>query len=191
MKTIAILTRIIPTLSGVCGSGIFNVVVGNEAVRVREEIRKAANDDLISADLLLASLAALGSARRFEEQQKAVHDTVDAADALLGAIRDGSVMTIDRVPNTVGDLLTRLRADVASIQDVFRPSQTIIGRIRRDAAELSMLVDAGVHEGVRDADQAAAAATIYDHADRLRDDAPAQRGLREDAIRRGLDRIAA
>ena len=191
MKTIAILTRLIPTLGGVCGSGVYNVVVGAEAARVHEDVRKAANDDLISASDLLDALSALNAARDFEAQQKAVHQTVDAADALLGAIRDGSVMTVDRVPNTIGDLVARLRIDVASIQDVFRPAATVVDRIRRDAAELSILVEAEVLDGTRHAHEASIAASVYDHADRLRDGGPAERDRREEAIRRGLDRIAA
>lgn len=167
MKTTAILTSLIPTLNAVRGGGAFNVVISRQAAEMAERVRVAANDDRIVAEGLLAALKVLDGAGDFETQQAAMTGVVEKADALLGAIHHGNVEKADRVIPAARDLISRIAADVASIQDVFRPDPAVLRRLRADASELTVLVDAEIREGVRPGDHATIAAKIFDDADRL------------------------
>lgn len=186
MKTTTILTRIIPTLSGVKESKTFNAVIAGRAAPLAEELRQAANDDLIDAETLIGALQRLASAAETASQQTAMAEAYLLADMLLGAISEGRAVRIDRVRNTSGDLVRRITRDVASIVDVYQPSRQVLARIRQDAAELTTLVDADIREGVRPAEHAIVAEKIFDAADRL---AGASYGDRDAATRSIADDI--
>lgn len=167
MKTTELLTTMIPTLNAVRGAGAFNVVVARLTGDLVERIRVAANDDRIVAADLLQALDGLDKAKTFEEQQSAMATAVTVADALLGAIASGTVQVADRVAPAARDLIARIAVDVAGLEDVFRPDPVVLHRIRTDASELSVLVDAEIREGLRPADHAYNAAQLFDNADRL------------------------
>lgn len=167
MKTIAILTRIIPTLNAVRGGGAFNVVIAGQAAPIAEELRVAANDDRLGVGAILAALANLGKAQAFEDQQAAMAEVLFFADNLLGEIAAGTAQRVDRVALTSSDLIKRIAADVAAIRDVFAPSPDVLRRLRADASEMASLVDAEIIEGIRPGEHANYAAIVFDQADRL------------------------
>lgn len=167
MKTTTILTHIIPTLSAVKESKTFNVVIAGRAAPLAEELRIAANDDLIDATTLIGALQRLSAAAETAAQQTAMAEAHMLADMLLGAIVEGRAARLDRARNTADDLVRRITRDVASIIDVYQPSRQVLSRIRQDAAELTTLVDADIREGARPDEHAVIAEKIFDAADRL------------------------
>lgn len=169
MKTTAVLTRLLPTINAVRGSGAYNVVIASQAPIIAEDLRKAANDDRIVASDILAALSELASAGQFEQQQAAMQRISHLADKLLGDIAAGSAKTADVVPSTVGDIVARIAATATSLLDVFAPDAEAMRSLRADASELSAIVDAEVLERSRDDDDAVTAARIYDIADRIAD----------------------
>lgn len=191
MKTIGILKNMIPTLSAVRGSGHFNPVIGDCAGDLAEQVRKAANDDLIAVAPLFDALSDLKSAQQFEEQQAALVLSIEIADLILGQIADGSVMRLNRPIRTVADLIEAIRKDVASIQDVFRPARATLERIRDNAAELCTIVDAEVLAGSRGEEHAMLSARIFDAADRMLDADHATRERDGIVITHEIARIAA
>lgn len=191
MKTIGILKNMIPTLSAVRGSGHFNPIIGDCAGDLAEQVRKAANDDLLAVSPLLDALNDLKIAQEFEEQQTALVLSVVLADMILGQIADGSVPRLDRPISTVFDLVEAIRKDVASIQDVFRPAPAILGRIRTNAAELCTIIDAEVLAGERNEEHAMLSARIFDAADRMVDADHATREHDGVTITREITQIAA
>lgn len=191
MKTTSVLARLIPSVAAVRGSGAFNVVIASQAPRYAEELRVAANDDLIAVDGVRVALAALAAATEFEPQQQAMADVVDQADTLLGAIVKGDAPKIDRAKPTVLDLARRIDRDVLSVQDVYRPDQAVLRRIRADAAEMSALVDAEIGEGTRDEAHGQIAAFVYDAADRMQELDHATRDEAGTVIARRIGALAA
>lgn len=191
MKTVAVLTRLLPTINAVRGSGAFNVVIATQAPKVAEDLRKAANDDRIVVTPLLGALDSLANAKMFEDQQTSMQLVGHLADQLLGDIAAGNVEHAQVVASSVDDITQRISTAVAAMRDVFQPDHQELRKIRADASELSALVDAEVGEGTRDAAQAVLAAQIYDAADRLVDDSYAERQRSLQAISGYAGRIAA
>lgn len=191
MKTIGILKSMIPSLNAVRGAGNFNPVIGGFVGDLTEQVRKAANDDLIVVAPLIGALKDLESAKEFEEQQKALVLSVEFADTLLSQIADGSIPRLDRPISTVADLVEAIRKDVTSIQDVFRPASATLDRIRTNAAELCTIVDAEVAAGERDEEHAMLSARIFDAADRMPDADHATRERDGSTITREITKIAA
>ncbi len=191
MKTIGILKNMIPSLSAVRGAGNFNPVIGGFVGDLTEQVRKAANDDLIVVAPLIDALNDLESAQEFEEQQTALVLSVVLADMLLSQIADGSIPRLDRPISTVADLIEAVRKDVASIQDVFRPAPAVLDRIRTNAAELCTVIDAEVLAGERSEEHAMLSARIFDAADRMLEADYATRERDGIAITREINQIAA
>lgn len=169
MKTSTVLTRLIPTIAAVRGSGAFNVVIANQAPSIAEDLRKAANDDRIVVDPLLTVLGRLASAGEFEPQQQAMAEVARLADSLLGDIAGGTVVHAAVVHSNIRDLLKRIRTNATSLIDVFRANPATLAAIRADAAEATSLVDAEIREGLRDEEHALIAARLYDAAERVAD----------------------
>lgn len=191
MKTTAVLTRIIPTLNAVRGSGAFNVVIAGLAAPITEELRVAANDDLLSATALLGALAKLAAAKEFETQQAAMAEVILFADRLLGEIVAGTAPRADRISLTARDLVKRIAADVDSIRDVYAPSAEVLSRIRRDASEMASLIDAEIIERARPEDHATYAAIVFDQADRLFDSGHSGREKAGEVITKNIQLLAA
>jgi len=179
MKTIAVLTRLLPTINAVRGSGAFNVVIASHAPALAEDLRRAANEDHLVVTPLLGALEDLGRAKEFEPQQTSMALVAQLADALLGDIAAGTAERASVIASNVEDITRRITRTAESMRDIFKADPAALRDIRADAAELSSLVDAEVREGTRDADHAVLAAQIYDVADRMPDEAYAarQRGL--------------
>lgn len=191
MKTTAILTRIIPTISGVRDGGAFNIVIAGLAAPLAEDLRQAANDDRIDVAELLDAIQDLGKATEFEGQQQAMNDIISAADTLLGHIAAGVAPRAESIAYTVGDLIKRIETDVLSIRDVFKPGKDVLRRIRADASELSSLIDAEIISKARPSDHAGHAAMIFDNADRLEEVDHGGREQAGDAIIRKIALLAA
>lgn len=191
MKTIAVLTRLLPTINNVRGSGAFNVVIASAAATIAEDLRKATNADRIVATPLLGALDGLAKAREFEAQQSSMALVAELADKMLGDIASGDVERAAVVPLNVVDITQRIGRAARSLQDVFKVEASALREIRADASELTSLVDAEIREGARDPEHAVIAAQIYDIADRIPDEgyADRQRGLA--AIAGYTDRLAA
>lgn len=175
MKINAVLTRILPTLNAVRGSGVFNVAIGRQAPITAEQLRVAANDDRIVVEDLLASLGRLQAAPAFELQQQAIIEITDRCQALLAEIAAGTAPRAQRVRLTARDLVLRISRAATAIQDVFRPDPAVLRGLRTDAAELNALVDAEIAEGARNEKHAQHAARLYDAADALESDDYAER----------------
>lgn len=191
MNTTALLTSIIPTINAVRGGGAFNVVIARQASGLAERVRLAANDDRIVVSPLLDALAQLDAATAFETQQAAMNAVVTEADALLGQIMGGNAVVADRIAPAARDLVARITTDVASLQDVFRPDPSILRRMRTDASELSVLVDAEIREGLRPGEHAYLAAQVFDQADRLEEATYAQLETAAAEIARHVRALAA
>lgn len=191
MKTTAVLTRIIPTLHAVRGSGAYNVVIAGQAAPLAEELRVAANDDRLAVGALLFALGKLGEATEFEPQQQAMAEVLLYADTLLGEISTGTAKRVDRVALTAADLVKRITADVNSIRDVFSPNRETLRRIRSDASEMASLIDAEIIEGKRPAEHANYAAVVFDQADRLEESDHDGREIAGGAISRNIGLLAA
>ena len=191
MKTVPVLTQLLPMIGAVRGSGAYNVVVQRQAPVLAERLRVAANDDRFVVTPLMEALGRLAAAEEFEEQQIAMAETLELADTLLGAISNGSVETAQRIAPTVSDLVKRLQKSVGDIRDVYSPGVAVIKQIRADAAELSVMVDSEIIEGRRDEDHAIIAAQIFDEADRLQSDDYAVRERMTMALVRDVARLAA
>lgn len=167
MKTPTVLTRIIPTLSAVKDSRVFNVVIAGAAAPMAEDLRTAANDDLIDAASLVGALQRLAVADGIDGQQAAMAEALLLADMLLGSIAEGRAVRIERVAHTAADLVRRITTDVSGIIDVFQPMRSVFVRIRRDASELAVLIDAEIRDGLRPPEHALVAERVFDAADRL------------------------
>lgn len=183
MKTIAVLTRMLPTINAVRGSGAFNVVIASNAPKMAEDLRKAANDDRIVAAPLLGALQGLASAADFETQQASMQLVGMLADQMLGDISSGNIEQAHVIPSNINDIVQRIKEHASSMRDVFRPDAAKLRQIRIDASELSALVDAEVREGLRDEGHSILAAQIYDMAERMVDNG-------YDARQRALQNLA-
>jgi len=191
MKTTSVLTRIIPTLDAVRGSSAFNVVIAGAATPMAEDLRTAANDDRIAAGALVDAMKSVAVAKTVADQQAAMAAALVLSNALLVSIADGTAPRLDSVTYEARDLLKRIATDIASMRDVFTPDAAVMDRIRKDASELTTLIDAEIMEGMRPGDHAMIAAKVFDNADRL---ATSRYGDREAAsliIARDVELLAA
>lgn len=191
MKTIPVLTHLIPMLNAVKRSSVYNAVVADQAPVLARKLQEAANDDLFIVTPLLGALQRLAEAADFEPQQVAMAETLHLADGLLGSISDGSVARADRKLRTSAELVESLTRDAAAIVDVYSPHAGVLRRMRSDAAELGVLVDAEIREGTRPSSHAELATLILDGTDRLRSGDFAVREQQTTAINRYVREIAA
>lgn len=191
MKTIAILTAFIPSISAVRNGGVFNNSIPNHVGYFVENITRAAEEDRIDIENILEAVEVLVAAKEFEEQQVALAALQTQADTLLGQLREGTAPAADPAKFAIGDLLLQMRKDVLNIMDVFNPDREIVRRIRANASELTVLAEAEIMENKRAANDAMIVAKVFDCADRIQSDDYLEREAASRQIQKHLKAIAA
>lgn len=191
MKTIAILTAFIPSISAVRNGGVFNNSIPNHVGHFVENITSSAEEDRIDISSVLSAVEVLVAAKEFEEQQLALADLQAQADLLLGQLRNGTAPAADPAKFAIGDLVLQMRKDVLNILDVFNPDREIIRRIRTNASELTALVEAEILEKKRAENDAITFAQVFDCADRIQSNDYLERDAASREIQKHLKAIAA
>ena len=162
MKSLAVITTIMPMLATIQAGGIFSNPASLLAKNWTMTLGSAAIEDGIDLSDALTAFEAIEKAEEFEAQQAALGATTAVLDYLLDAIPAGEVPEYVAPPETYTTVRLRLSSSIASMVNDFRPNRSKLEAMRKDASNLSALAMGEDLTG----DQRLAVDRIYDMVDR-------------------------
>lgn len=140
MKSLALIALMIPQLSGIKGSGIFNTPARIIATEGQKALVSAGWEDGVDTTPLAAQLQPLIDAETMEDQQQALDIALKALDDGLDDIREGRLPVWHQSRRQdMNDLLNEVSATLLAHRDHFSMTSQDARKLVNDASTLSTM----------------------------------------------------
>ena len=191
MRSIALITSLLPIANALQAAGTFNRPLASSVDEWTKRVTAAAAEDRINNSRLIEAIEKIRVAADFESQQAALLGMIDTMNDLLDDIPAGRLPEyVAPLPET-SDLLNLMQRDVSSIIDRFEVANDVETRMRKTASQLHASVTSSVIEGTMPDSAMLDVEIVADAVNYIGDDSFATRNAKMISAQDSLRRLAA